>query len=81
MTHRSGDRADPRRSRPVPPSLLPPAGPWPDSRLLAPPSPDTARVRVRPVPARPPARFRLSWWDLIAIALIVAALAALYVRR
>jgi hypothetical protein len=81
MTHRSGYRADPRHPRPVPPSLLPPTGPRPDSQLLTPPSPDTAQVRVRPVPALPPARFRLCWWDILAIALIAAAVVALYVRR
>jgi hypothetical protein len=81
MAHRSGHRADSVPSRPVPPPLPPPASPRPDSRLLAPPSPADTRVHVRPVPVRPPAGFRVRWYDLIAIALIVAAAVALYVRR
>jgi hypothetical protein len=38
-------------------------------------------VRAGPVPARPAVRFRVRWYDLIAIALTAAALAELYVRR
>jgi hypothetical protein len=75
MAHRSGER----HPRQVPPHLLPPA--QPESMLLAPPPPRTTEIRVRPLPQRRPARFRIRWFDLIAITLIVAAVAALCLQR
>ena len=81
MAHRSGYGTDSRRPRPAQPSLPPEAAPQAESRLLAGPLPGTTQVRIRPLPPRRQTRFRLRWYDILCVAMILAAAVALYVRR
>jgi hypothetical protein len=73
MAHRSGEH----------PPALPRhrAGQRPEYQVLGPPPqvPRRTEVRIGPLP-QPPAPFRVRWYDILAIALIILALAELYAR-
>ena len=73
MAHRSGQRHQ------APPRQMLRAAPRPDSRLLAPPR-ETTQVRIRPLP-QPRRLIRLRWHDALCLALIAAAILALYLRH